>query len=125
MPRHTFTSPDAPKAGGPYSGAVRAGQHVWTAGQCGYRQDKSLVDGLEGQVRQAFANLLLALESAGAGEQDVTAVNVFLADGGDFEEMNAIYAEHFSEPYPVRTTVTVGLRPGVLFEINAQAVTPA
>lgn len=54
---------------------------------------------------------------------DVVSVNVFLATPDDFAEMNAVYAEFFtSEPFPARTTITAVLRPGVLFEINAQAV---
>jgi 2-iminobutanoate/2-iminopropanoate deaminase len=95
---------------------------VWTAGQCGYLPDKQLVDGLEGQMHQAFKNLFQALESGGCTSDDVVAVNVYLADGDDFDAMNTVYREYFQEPYPVRTTITAGLRPGVLFEISAQAV---
>jgi 2-iminobutanoate/2-iminopropanoate deaminase len=80
------------------------------------------VDGFEGQARQAFENLFAALAAGGCTEADVLSVNVFLANGDDFDRMNVVYRENFSEPYPVRTTVTVGLRPGVLFEVNAQAM---
>lgn len=122
MPRHAHSPANAPTPGGPYSPAVRVGDLVWTAGQCGYREDRSLVEGLKGQITQAFANLFAALESAGATERDVVAVNIYIADGDDFDAMNVEYRKHFTEPYPVRTTITTGLRPGVLFEVNAQAV---
>ncbi|MGH4001442.1 MAG: RidA family protein [Pseudonocardiaceae bacterium] len=122
MPRECYSPENAPAPGGPYSPVVRVGNHVWTAGQCGYRIDRSLVEGLEGQVRQAFKNLLEALAAAGANESDVVAVNVYLAAPDDFDAMNDVYREFFTQPFPVRTTVTAGLRPGVLFEIDAQAI---
>jgi 2-iminobutanoate/2-iminopropanoate deaminase len=113
-----------PKPGGPYSHSVRRGNLVFTAGECGYHLDRSLADGLENQTRVALQNLQAALAQQDATLADVVTVNVFLADGGDFEAMNAVYAEFFTaDPPPCRTTVTVGLRPGVLFEVNAQAVT--
>ncbi|PKW18503.1 RidA family protein [Saccharopolyspora spinosa] len=123
MSRQAFTDVDLPPAGGPYSAAVRIGNIVAIAGQCGYLADRSLAPGgLEPQVRRAFENLMTALRSAGCSEADVITVNVFLADGDDFDAMNAIYREYFSEPGPARTTITAGLRPGVLFEVSAQAV---
>ncbi len=122
MPRHAFNPENSPTPGGPYRHAVRVGDLVWTAGQCGYRQDRSLVDHLQGQIAQAFANLFAALEAAGATESDIVSVNVYLADSDDFDAMNVEYRKHLTEPYPVLTTITAGLRPGVLFEINAQAV---
>ncbi|HEX4357989.1 MAG TPA: RidA family protein [Pseudonocardia sp.] len=121
MPRKAFDPPDVRPPGGPYSSAVRCGPWVLTAGQCGYRPDGSLPTELDGQVAQAFRNLLAVLEAGGATADDVQVVTVHLADAADFDRMNARYREYFSEPYPARTTVTAGLRPGVRFEITAQA----
>lgn len=113
-----------PKPGGPYSHSLRRGNLVFTAGQCGYHPDRTLADGLENQTRVALQNLRAALAQQDATLPDVVTVNVFLADGDDFDAMNAVYAEFFTaDPRPCRTTVTVGLRPGVLFEVNAHAVT--
>ncbi|MBJ8344321.1 RidA family protein [Antrihabitans sp. YC2-6] len=106
----------------PYSPSVRRGNLVFTAGQCGYHLDKTLAEGFQAQTRLALENLGGALALSGATFADVVSVNVFLASGDDFEAMNAVYTEFFAEPFPARTTVTVGLRPGVLFEVNAQAV---
>jgi 2-iminobutanoate/2-iminopropanoate deaminase len=80
-----------------------------------------LAEGLDEQVAQAFRNLLAVLDAGGATADDVQAVTVHLADGADFDRMNALYREFFAQPYPARTTVTAGLRPGVRFEITAQA----
>ncbi|WP_032379316.1 RidA family protein [Rhodococcoides fascians] len=120
MSDKTFQSP--PKPSGPYSASVRRGNMVFTAGQCGYHPDKTLADGFEAQTRLALENLRAALALSGATVADVVTVNVFLTDPDRFEAMNAIYSDFFGNHQPARTTVTVTLRPGVLFEINAQAV---
>lgn len=112
----------APKPSGPYSASVRRGNLVFTAGQCGYHPDKTLADGFEEQTRLALENLRAALAESDAELTDVVTVNVFLTDPDQFDAMNAIYAEFFGSHRPARTTVTVTLRPGVLFEVNAQAV---
>ena len=109
-------------AGGPYSPSVRIGAMVAVAGQCGYRPDRSLVEGLEAQTRLALENLRDALAASGGTLDDVLRVDGFLTDQNDFAGMNAVYAEFFDEPYPARTTTYVGLRPGVLVEISALAV---
>ena len=112
-----------PKPGGPYSHSVRRGNLVFTAGQCGYHPDRTLADGLQAQTRVALQNLQAAFAQQGATLADVVTVNVFLSNADDFDAMNDVYAEFFTaEPRPTRTTVTVGLRPGVLFEVNAQAI---
>lgn len=112
-----------PPPGGPYSPSVRRGNLVFLAGQVGYRPDRSLPDTFEEQARVALRNLETALAQQSATLTDVVAVNVFLTDSDDFAAMNAVYREFFdSEPLPTRTTVTVTLNPGVLFEVNAQAV---
>lgn len=112
-----------PPPGGPYSHSVRRGDLVFTAGQCGYYPDRTLADGLVEQTRVALQNLQAALALSGATLDDVVTVNVFLARSEDFDAMNAVYREFFTaEAPPARTTVTVGLRAGVLFEVNAQAV---
>ncbi|MGA8115595.1 MAG: RidA family protein [Actinocatenispora sp.] len=114
----------APPSGGPYSPSVRIGALVAVAGQCGYRPDRSLVDGLAAQTRLALENLRDALAASGGTPDDVLSVEVFLTDRDDFAGMNTVYAEFFTEPYPARTTIYVGLRAGVLVEVSALAVLP-
>lgn len=124
MTRTTYDVPAAPPPRGPYSANARVGPIVAVAGQCGYLPDRSLAEGIAEQSRVALRNLMAALRAAGLDEPDVISTGVFLADGEDFAAMNEIYREFFSEPWPARTTVVAGLRPGVLFEINATAVAP-
>jgi len=104
--RTTFTSPDAPAPSGPYSQAVAGGAIVFLAGQGPGTLEGTNIDGpFEEQVRQVFRNLEAVARAAGGGLQDAIRVGVYLRDMDDFEAMNVVYREFFSEPYPARTTI--------------------
>jgi 2-iminobutanoate/2-iminopropanoate deaminase len=120
----TITAGSAPKAVGPYSHAVRAGNLLFTSGQLGIDPATSaLVEGVEAQTRQALANLKAVLEAGGAGLGDVVKCTVFVADMGDFAKINAIYAEAFAVNPPARSLVQVARLPlGAEVEIEAVAV---
>jgi 2-iminobutanoate/2-iminopropanoate deaminase len=76
------------------------------------------------QADLTFKNLTTLLEAAGTSWSQVVKVGVFLADLGDFGEMNEIYKGFLTEPYPARTTVEAGLPPGMLIEVDCIAVVP-
>jgi 2-iminobutanoate/2-iminopropanoate deaminase len=120
--RVTSSTADAPQPAGPYSQSARVANVVQSAGQVGLRPDGTLVDGVAAQTRQAMRNVLAVLAAAGAAETDIVSVRVYLTDPAHFTEMNEAYAELLSDPYPSRTTVYVGLRAGLLVEIDALAV---
>jgi enamine deaminase RidA (YjgF/YER057c/UK114 family) len=71
-----------------------------------------------------LANLRACLAAAGCGLDDVQKVNVYLSDLADFEGFNEVYRTAFAEPFPARTTVQVGLPPGLLIEVEAVARPP-
>jgi 2-iminobutanoate/2-iminopropanoate deaminase len=122
--KRAVVAPGAPKALGPYSAAVTMGPFVFASGQTGITPDTGeLVDGgVEGQTRQVLANMAAVLEAAGSSFADVLKTTVFLTDMADFPVMNAIYAEHFPEPFPARSTVQVAALPkGGVVEIEAIA----
>lgn len=114
---------EAPAAIGPYSQAVRVGNLLFTSGQIPLRPDGTLVEGsVEEQARQVFANLRAVLEAGGSSLSRVVKATVFVADLGQFAQLNAVYAEHFSEPFPARSTVEVSRLPrDVLLEIEVVA----
>ena len=96
--KQAFFADDAPKPGGRYSHAVRAGDTVYLAGQV--PQDPETgeqPDGFEAQARQAFRNLEAAARAAGASLADAVRVGVYLTDMSDFAAMNMVFAE-FSKP---------------------------
>ena len=52
----------------------------------------------------------------------VVKTTVFMADMADFAEMNSVYAEFFTEPYPARSAVAVKTLPkNALVEIEVVA----
>ena len=114
----------APAAIGPYSQAIRSGELVLTAGQIGLDPATGdLVEGVAEQADRALRNLTAILDAAGSSPERVIKTTVFLADMGDFATVNEVYARHFSQPYPARSTVAVaGLPKGALVEIEAVAL---
>jgi 2-iminobutanoate/2-iminopropanoate deaminase len=113
MPRHAVASPQAPKAIGPYSAALRAGQLLFISGQVPMDPATgALVDGdIATQTRQVLANIGALLEAAGLTFDHVARTTVFLADMNDFAAMNDVYRTRFAEPYPARSTVQAARLP--------------
>ena len=111
--KQAISTPDAPKAIGPYSPAVRAGQMVFISGQVPIDPATgNLIDGdIAAQTRRVFDNLGALLKAAGLSYANVVRTTVFLADMNDFAAMNQTYATFFSEPYPARSTVQVSRLP--------------
>jgi 2-iminobutanoate/2-iminopropanoate deaminase len=106
----------------PYSPVVVCGDTVYTAGQIANGPDGNLVEGgIEEQTRQALENVRACVEAGGLTMGDVVKVNAFLADLADFPGYNEVYKKFFDAPYPVRSSVQVGLPAGVLVEIEAVA----
>jgi 2-iminobutanoate/2-iminopropanoate deaminase len=115
----------APKAIGPYSAAIKAGQYVFTAGQLGIDpfSGEILEGGVESQTRQALKNLEAVLTAAGSSLENVIKTTVFLFDMNDFGAMNGIYGEFFTEKFPARSAVQVARLPkDGLVEIEAIAL---
>lgn len=116
-------SPDMPKALGPYSPAVRAGDHLYVAGQPGIDPSTGAVPpgGFEAEARQAFANLRTVVEAAGGSMDRVVRTTVFLTSADDFPLMNELFAEFFPSGAPVRSTPIVGLPRNLRISIDATA----
>jgi 2-iminobutanoate/2-iminopropanoate deaminase len=124
--KQAISTSDAPKAIGPYSPAVRAGQMVFISGQVPIDPATgNLIDGdIAAQTRRVFDNLGALLKAAGLSYANVVRTTVFLADMNDFAAMNQTYATFFSEPYPARSTVQVSRLPkDARVEIDVIAVT--
>ncbi len=119
------TTDKAPKAIGPYSQAIVAGEWVFAAGQIPINPETGeIVAGtVERQTEQVLKNLQAVLKAAGSNLDHVVKTTVFLDSMDDFPAFNEVYASFFREPYPARATVEVSKLPkGVLVEIEAVAV---
>ena len=97
MKKQIVSTTLGPRAIGPYSQAVRAGNLIFVSGQTSDPATGKLIDDISiaSQTRRALLNLEGILAAAGASTADVVRTTVFLKDLKDFAVMNAVYAEFF------------------------------
>jgi 2-iminobutanoate/2-iminopropanoate deaminase len=116
---------NAPKAIGPYSQAVIAGNLVYTSGQIPIDPltGDIVAGGIDLQTRQVLENVRAILEASGSTLKNVIKSTVFIKNMNDFPIINKIYAEYFIEPYPARSCVEVAKLPkDVSIEIEVVAI---
>ena len=119
------STPEAPKAIGPYSQAVVHDGIVYLSGQIAIdAATNQLIEGdVVAQTHRVLGNLKAVLEAAGSSLGAVLRTTVFLKDMADFSKMNAVYAEFFPENPPARSAVQVAALPkGGSIEIEAIAL---
>jgi 2-iminobutanoate/2-iminopropanoate deaminase len=111
--RTAVSTEKAPKAIGPYSQAVRAGQLLFISGQIPIDPATgNLIAGdIAAMTHCVFANIREILAAAGASLDQVVRTTVFLADMNDFASMNEVYATYFGQPAPARSTVQAARLP--------------
>ena len=122
--KQVISTPKAPAAIGPYSQAIRVGNLIYTSGQIPIDPATGafVEGGIKEQTRQSLTNVKAILEEAGISMANVIKTTVFMADMADFADMNSVYAEFFSEPFPARSAVAVKTLPkGALVEIEVIA----
>lgn len=116
-----MSTPPAP----PYTPLVRAGDWLVVSGQIGIKDGVLVTGAVEGELRQAFANMRMLLANAGADLTDVVKTTVFLLHMRDYALMNQVYAEEFGDHRPARSAVAVAELPfGAMVEIEAWAHAP-
>ncbi|MBI1769844.1 MAG: RidA family protein [Bacteroidetes bacterium] len=120
----TIFSPDAPKAIGPYSQAIRTGNLLYCSGQTPVDPSTMKIEAadIESQTQRALKSLEIVLRAAGLSLSNIVKTNVFLVDMNLFEKMSKEYAAMFGDHRPARTTVAVkGLPYNALVEIECIA----
>jgi 2-iminobutanoate/2-iminopropanoate deaminase len=118
----------APKAVGPYSQAVRAGNFLYCSGQISIDPKTGEINLFGGntaeQARLAMDNLKAVLAAEGLAFNDVVKTTIFLSDMGNFGSVNEVYASYFGDYKPARACVAAKALPkGVNVEIEAIAYT--
>ena len=113
MTREIIHTDRAPKAIGPYSQAVRAGNTVYLSGQIPFdpKTMELVSDDIEKEIRQVFENLKAVAEASGGSLANAVKVNVYLTDLANFAKVNEIMAQYISQPYPARAAVGVAQLP--------------
>jgi 2-iminobutanoate/2-iminopropanoate deaminase len=113
MNKTTITSPELAPPVGPFSQAIDAGGFIYVSGQVG--QDpttgKLVAGGITAETERVFQNLSAVLKAAGKSFDDVVRAGVFLTSMSDFVALNGVYAKHFRQPFPARTTIAVAALP--------------
>jgi 2-iminobutanoate/2-iminopropanoate deaminase len=124
MTKTEIRTDGAPRPVASFSQGVRKGNILQVAGQVGVDPETGGVVGstVAEQTRQAMRNVAAVLSAGGATMDDIVMLRVYLTDTAHFGELNEAYNEFVTAPYPARTTVYVGLPPGLLVEIDALAV---
>jgi 2-iminobutanoate/2-iminopropanoate deaminase len=123
--REVVTAKEAPKAVGPYSQGIKAGGFVFTAGQLPLDPATGQLAGADiaTQTDRVLNNVEAVLSAAGTSMDRVVKATVFLKNMSDFAAMNEVYAKHFKENPPARSTVQVGgLAKDALVEIEVVAL---
>ncbi len=122
--KQVISTAKAPKAIGPYSQAIKAGDLLFCSGQIALDPVTMQIIGTNAaeQARQVLLNLMAVLEAAGSNLDQVVKTTIFLKNMADFAAVNEVYAEFFKADPPARSTVEVARLPkDVLVEIEALA----
>jgi 2-iminobutanoate/2-iminopropanoate deaminase len=123
--KKVIATENAPKAIGPYSQAIQAGNTLYISGQIPIHPATGKVEatGIEEQTEQVMKNIGAILKAAGYGYENVVKTTCLLSDMANFAAMNKIYGSYYMQEPPARATFAVkGLPLGVLVEIETIAV---
>ncbi len=115
----------APKAIGPYSQAVKAGNTLYISGQIPInpKTGKIVEGGIKEQTEQVMKNISAILEAAGYSLKNTVKSVCLLSDMNNFSAMNEVYGRYYSENPPARAAFAVKELPlGVMIEIETTAV---
>ena len=125
MSKRPIATPNAPAAIGPYAQAVAVGDLVFLSGQIPLDPASGQIVGagdIQAQTERVLQNLQGVLQAAGLTLASVVRTTVFMIDLAEFPKMNEVYAKHFPQDPPARSTVQVSALPrGSRVEIDAVA----
>ena len=103
----------APAAIGPYSQAIQCGDVVFISGQVAFIPGSGELNNntFEDEVNQVIDNLDAICKEAGGGLDNILKLSIFLTDLSNFDAVNNLMKERFSEPFPARSTIEVSRLP--------------
>lgn len=113
MSKNIIHTEQAPKAIGTYSQAVSHQGLVFLSGQIPLVPEtmEMVEGGIEAQIRRVFENLSAVCRAAGGSLDDILKLSIYLADMGDFPQVNAIMEQYFKPPFPARAAIGVAALP--------------
>jgi 2-iminobutanoate/2-iminopropanoate deaminase len=113
MSKTAISSPELAPPVGLFSQAIQVDGFLYFSGQVARdpATGKVVEGGIVAETERVLQNLLAVLKAAGKSFDDVVRAGVFLTRMSDFAAMNGIYAKHFSQPFPARTTIGAAALP--------------
>ncbi|XP_006346215.1 reactive Intermediate Deaminase A, chloroplastic [Solanum tuberosum] len=123
--KEEISTDKAPPAVGPYSQGIKANNFIYVSGSLGLIPETGVLisDNVEDQTEQALKNIGEILKAGGVSYSAAVKTTIMLADLGDFQKVNAIYAKYFPDPAPARSTFqAAGLPLNAKIEIDCIAV---
>jgi 2-iminobutanoate/2-iminopropanoate deaminase len=124
--REAVSTPNAPKAIGPYSQGIKANGFLFISGQVAFDpvSGNLITGGIEEQTEQVMKNLSAILAAGGSGWDKVVKTTVYLKNMSEFGQMNEVYGKFHKGAPPARSTVEVARLPrDVSVEIDVIALT--
>lgn len=125
MNKQVIHTDHAPKAVGPYSQAVMAGNYLFCSGQIAIDPSNNEVMkvNVKDQTHRVMKNIEAVLKQADLSFGQIVKTTIFLTDMNDFATVNEVYSSYLQAPYPARSTVAVSALPkGVNVEIEVVAL---
>jgi 2-iminobutanoate/2-iminopropanoate deaminase len=122
--KKVISTPDAPKAIGPYSQAIEINGTLYISGQIPIdpATGKFAEGGITEQTEQVMKNIGAILKVAGYTYGDVVKSTCLLSDMDNFAAMNAVYGKYYPENPPARAAYAVVKLPlGALVEVETVA----
>ncbi len=104
---------NAPAAIGPYSQAIQWGDVVFISGQVAFIPSTGELNNntFENEVNQVIDNLDAICKEAGGSLDNILKLSIFLTDLSNFDAVNDLMKQRFSEPFPARSTIEVSRLP--------------
>lgn len=122
---HEINTNNAPASIGPFSQGIRDGNIIHVSGQGPIDPTTGeIIDGdIQDETHQALENIAAVLTAADAALDDIVKTTVFVRDMTNYDAINDVYADYFTQPYPARSAVEVSDLPvdiGVEIEVQAR-----
>jgi 2-iminobutanoate/2-iminopropanoate deaminase len=131
MSRKTIQPKGMAEAIGPFARAILIDKHLHIAGTTalshisGDYYKRALPDTIEEQTRLTLENIKMCVEAAGGTMRDIYKVVIQLKNPAEYQRMNAVRAQYFTEDPPISTCYQANLmREEILVEIEAVAYLP-
>lgn len=112
MQKKVIYSENAPKAIGPYSQGIQAGNFLFVSGQLPVDPTNGTIsDDIKIQTHQSLENIKAIVLAAGFTMENIVKTTVYVKDLNQFNDINQVYARFFTENPPARACIEIARLP--------------